>query len=1017
MSRTVWSYGVPLELRPFLSASFPGFECRFPSIKNSILLQKSRIQPGGQDVIALWNGAEPQDLHALLGTVDVTVATVSPIVFKGLPSGETEVTGPGGVVGAQFRHRSGPMSDVCAVPQMDGKRLERYISELGFVYHAHVGSSGLDLKLPTTRRKRALVAPDVKWFKEACETNRQMLDQFIRTLQADYPKYDLFLVVQTQQDYIDALADGGLAGVVRRNLNPNWMSQADLIITNNAEVIEHASHKRVKVSEGLSFAGWDAPLQGDRKGAHLFGSQEAIRKQFLEGCHYFVNPDQDGPQASGLETVIALIQRLRDKTGPLERCETALTEDDVVDLTAVPFEKLTSDYQVTTFDDRSHSGTLTCILPFRFSEDRPDALERLRYAALDRAQPEGVEFLVVDDGSGPEASAKLRALCAELGYSFVYNDSRGGDFSVGRCRNIGAEYARTPFILMQDIDLMPYDGFYQSIFDEMTTQGMYEDVKHFLMVPYIFLTERGTRVYESLEPGVRRQRLIHAAITGDTSLVEKFSTGTSANVYNRQWYLSRGGNSADFEGWGYEDLEFNTRMIKHLNYFPLPNRWTEEKFNFNSVTEYRTYKAVYRLFGDMLMMKGIALFHAWHPVNTTGSYSTKANKNRTIFVNKLNQFDRDRTEPAPLPDRSKGRSLLFRKNPFTLSRAAAPALGEVYFLPQERALPNKGSLAAFLQEHQINRVVFFNPYQTPHMRRILTWVRDLGVPYVVAERGALPGSSFYDPAGFLYDSETYAPAQWDQPLNTVQLAKVDAVLTQLRHERPVLEEQAPAEGGVALRRRLGIRDDEKVIFVPLQRPGDTVTRFFTRDVSYLEFEEQVWDLASQEIPGVRVLIKTHPLEDTQRAWKHAINVDQENIYDLIEACDLVWCFNSGVGVLAMVWEKYCALSGAAFYGADGVNRAVSGGQEVRDLIEDLPQMDVARAKRFLHHLVENVYSFGHQETKAVRMPDGSRMTATMDIHYTTLRMEGVCYHFSDRSEPECGHDALLFDRYRNAENW
>ena len=116
--------------------------------------------------------------------------------------------------------------------------------------------------------------------------------------------------------------------------------------------------------------------------------------------------------------------------------------------------------------------TLTCIIPMRVSKDRLDAIDRLAYFNLDTTMPQDIGFLVVDDGSAPEDAARVRARCAELGLGYVRVDSELREFSVGRCRNVGAMYARSTYILMQDVDLMPWPGFYQGLLVEIVIQGL-----------------------------------------------------------------------------------------------------------------------------------------------------------------------------------------------------------------------------------------------------------------------------------------------------------------------------------------------------------------------------------------------------------------------------------------------------------------------------------------------------------------------------------------------------------------
>lgn len=673
------------------------------------------------------------------------------------------------------------------------------------------------------------------------------------------------------------------------------------------------------------------------------------------------------------------------------------------------------DPPVTLFDNRLAGGMLTCILPFRHGAERADYRERLLHPLMDRAIPRDISFILVDDGSAKETIRETREICRKLGYSYIYIDSGNDDFSVGRCRNIGAMHAMSDFVFMQDIDLMPYSGFYRDILIEIEIQGMRQNSKHFLMVPYIFLSREATLKFGNSDEALRRQVFLHFAITGRRDMVEKISTGTSANVYNRLWYLSRGGNSSDFAGWGYEDLEFNTRMIRHLKFFPTPREWSVEQYNFNSVLEWRTYKASYRLFGDMLMMKGVALFHAWHETVEESSYITKKALNREIFIKKLAAFPRTSQEPDPLPDANAGTTLLFRRNAFTHARQIRPLLGRIIYVADETQIDSAETLDAFVADHGVTRVMFFNPFQTEHMRKVQEWVRAARLPFMVAERGALPNSSFFDLDGFLSDSRSYSEEVWDRPLSMAEQLAAERYVNEVVTKRPALESQPAAVGGAKLRADLGIPEGNKVLFVPLQRPGDTVTRFFTDGVSYADYVRQVTAFCANLPDGVTVCVKKHPLETDPLPGKNYINVDTTNIYDLLEACDYVWTFNSGVGVLALLYNKPVLHTGMAFYSFDGMNCRVRTIADIRRELSAAMIVDRERAIRFIHYLRFEFYSFGEHMTRAVKMADGSNMTATLDILYETLRFEGKSNSFVQRKSAECSWESILFDRYRMAE--
>lgn len=172
---------------------------------------------------------------------------------------------------------------------------------------------------------------------------------------------------------------------------------------------------------------------------------------------------------------------------------------------------------------------------------------------------------------------------------------------------------------------------------------------------------------------------------------------------------------------------------------------------------------------------------------------------------------------------------------------------------------------------------------------------------------------------------------------------------------------------------------------------------------------------SHQLPEGWVLVaKTHPLEDDDfNLSNKAIFGNSFHIKDLLDISDSLLTFNSGVGVLAMAWGIPTMIAGNAFYYHPDINAKVSSKKDVLDFISepDFPKSE--KVIRFYSYLINVVYSFGNLLEKKVKMPDGSRMTATTDISYRQIRwVNGDCYCFSNNEKPKVSWEAFLFDRYR-----
>ncbi|MBD9641913.1 glycosyltransferase [Ensifer sp. ENS07] len=662
----------------------------------------------------------------------------------------------------------------------------------------------------------------------------------------------------------------------------------------------------------------------------------------------------------------------------------------------------------TTF---SANSTVTVIIPIRITEGRRDLIERLKFFRKDHLLPDSVDFLVVDDGSADEDHLLLRqAECDRL--KVIRTGARYyQDFSLARARNHAAQRAVGDFIVFMDADLLPYPGFYRDILFELHSHKMQTHVNRFLMVPVIYLTDRGHLLLHDTPSEQWRSVFINAMNADDRVLIEKHSTGTSVIVVDRRYYLSRGGQDEDFQGWGFEDYEFANRLIRRLRMFALPPNWLSMAGNFMTIRAYDGWKATYRLYGDWLAAKGIYLFHAPHPVEH--HYHSRKDQNLKHLLMKMKADQTAPNEPPALPDLGQGTSLLFRKNPFCWDREFAPYLGTPIFM-NENEFASAVTFLDFVRDSKLSRVVFANPYANEKLLALYKACKNNNIPIVVCERGALPGSIYHDRGGFLSDSNSYSPEYWDIPLTSTEREMTLRYISEIRYGDEMLEQQAGRADISEIKGRLGITRGQKVLLVPFQQPNDTVIRHFSGQVgSYENFRRIISELVERLGPGWRVVYKKHPAETDFVPIGGASAAHEENIYDLIEISSAVAVINSGVGIYAMMFGKPLLVFGESWYSHDGLCHTISPEENLVELLNKDIEIDYERVLRFIHYLRFKFYSFGNMTARRVRTPEGSPITATSGITYFEVRNWSEAARILRPYDPIISRGSPLFDRYRN----
>ncbi|WP_320034575.1 glycosyltransferase [Halarcobacter sp.] len=673
-------------------------------------------------------------------------------------------------------------------------------------------------------------------------------------------------------------------------------------------------------------------------------------------------------------------------------------------------------YEIQTYNIEkklNKTALLTVIIPIRATKNR-DISSRLTYSISDNLlDKQKVDFLVVDDGSEEKEHLKHKQICEESNINYIHIKSQNSNICMSRARNIGAIHSISKYIMFMDVDLYPYNGFYNDVLNEIKISNLDKYSNDFLMFGAIYLTEKlGKELFFNTNEDLRKNLFLQKLFEDDKDYIEKFSTGTSVNVYNRHDYLSHGGYDEDFEKWGYEDLEFNCRMIYSSKKFPMPSNHFLDYQNFQNVVQYKGWKSIYRLYGDMSFHKGIVLFHIWHEVDEQSDYIQGKEKNKELFEKKQKDFFYDKKEPEPLPSLDKGSTLLFSKtNPFIYNRKVLPLLGKIHYLDENNT--SVSSIFNYIQEKNISRVLMFNPYGTDKRLELYKLLKKENIEVIIAERGALRDSVFFDYNGFNAESSSYDSIHWDKPINNEQ-EKI--VLDYIEEEKDLdisLEKQNDRIGKEKLKKELNIKASEKVLFVPLQRPSDTVITYFCGSIgTYENFINLVQEVVNTIDNTWKVVIKKHPLED--EAWKieNAI-YSSHNIKDLLDAADAILLINSGVGLLGMLWDKPVYYCGEVFYSDNRINKNITSSKQLLDYLDNNFKPDTKTTYRFLYYLLEEFYSFGTFGTKEVRWKDGGRMTVTNSIDFYKIRnITDSKINYYNGEKARISHQSVLFDRYK-----
>ena len=638
---------------------------------------------------------------------------------------------------------------------------------------------------------------------------------------------------------------------------------------------------------------------------------------------------------------------------------------------------------------------ITAIIPLRLSKD-PLYDELARLDRICSTIPDtNFLVLIVDFGTAPKKQKELIELADRYKHARIV---RTGDpsmpFSIGEARDYGVQCSNTPVVMFHDLDFLCETETYHAIAAEAGLRKLDKCGYDYLCVPTIYLTKKGSDRYLSKHNRNNRRdadRFAHdqALRSNKNDLMEHFAIGSSATLLNRYLYLMSGGHDRSFVGHGAEDFEFYNRLS---DIAIRAGRPPEYHVNHNfAVGEWKGFRAFFALYGMDLWMRGIALVHLHHPRREAVDPSyANSSKNFDILREKLSTHSRENSRLPPMYDPDIKASTLVLVDPKTMpGRAllgALPALG-FYRMLGEQLFRNPDLLIRYVEDEGFDHVLFLNPYGNSHRLNLYESLRARNIKCFAFDRGALPDSWFFDDAGFLGNSANYDPFHWDQPLTPQSLEKIEKWIKKFAAGEVTLEPNGKRKSAKFWHDKLNIQQ-RKTIFVALQRPADTATRFFAGPAgSYDNYLEWIRELAQSIDPRYYALIiKKHPLEKDSPEIEGAKFVpDDAHIHDLVELADKVVTLNSGVGVIALAMSKPVIVCGNTYYSRGGMAHQATSPSSLLSLVTKKIEPADEKAKRFLSYLLNKFYSFGISRYFEKIEENGSIRKICNEINFSVIR--------------------------------
>jgi predicted glycosyltransferase involved in capsule biosynthesis len=235
-----------------------------------------------------------------------------------------------------------------------------------------------------------------------------------------------------------------------------------------------------------------------------------------------------------------------------------------------------------------------------------------------------IEFIMIVMG---DDNQEIKQLCKRAGIRYYYV-AHNGPFCLGKGHNIGARVSNAKYIMKQDIDCVPYIGLYERLLPFVNSE-LGKRPKEWLNVAVFYAQRQFTEQF--LRNFVTYETYCEIRNKSYNQFMFKMACGNQY-IINREHYLSFGGVSDKFIGYGWEDYQVIAYLEKILN----------PSLNFENETEetitFRIRDSLAREKNKITNAEDLILIHRFHPSYKDDGYRDNLQKNKSVLLKLVNEF-------------------------------------------------------------------------------------------------------------------------------------------------------------------------------------------------------------------------------------------------------------------------------------------------------------------------------------------------------------------------------------------
>lgn len=211
--------------------------------------------------------------------------------------------------------------------------------------------------------------------------------------------------------------------------------------------------------------------------------------------------------------------------------------------------------------------------------------------------------------------------------------------NLSRLRNLGAQRIKADAFLIVDVDIHPDIELLSALLSQVSSK------RPLAMAPCLYLTSQGTK--RLLSRKARSDEMIESALAFNDADYLHWAIPSSVMAIRSEAFRATGGFCEEYEGYGYEDLDFMLRVaIEHSMIASTESTLVDRTYIAPLLsTGFRAQLGVLCLANLMLGNVGL---HLWHRKDADDPFILARKRNAVLFSDRLRRYCEEPLAPDPV---------------------------------------------------------------------------------------------------------------------------------------------------------------------------------------------------------------------------------------------------------------------------------------------------------------------------------------------------------------------------------